>query len=397
MRVNSILPSVRNPKPVIKNVRNSKIANSINNIVPKPQYSFYEKLKLGAISLIYGSVVKDAYVKLLNEEKFPQEKTNDKITLSEIKENLEENGFSKNIFGDYSKSFSKSEYDNLQNRLGYDSRIIREYYYNPMTKLDLSCLKDFIELGKEQGKKLFKEKFNDMFIAFNTVSKIFDYKTLRNCIMKNNSYYDLIKNIVENPVDKDILYSFDRYKNNMYTNINDALREKTRNKDYKIDSVVQNHIDNISNYIDTQNIKKPITVYRVEGLSILNHPLNQNGEKVNLANMIKEATQSKKDEDIQKVREFVLNNELTATQSGFLSTSINKKISKQFLEKSENNILWHLKTKPNTKGVFIEGINYSLGNYENEVLMQKNSQITIKDLKYNKKEHYWDIFGEISN
>ncbi len=78
-------------------------------------------------------------------------------------------------------------------------------------------------------------------------------------------------------------------------------------------------------------------------------------------------------------------------QERFLSTALDQKAGKQYAQ----NILWHLKVPKGTKGSMIESYNVERAS-EAEVLLQRNSKITINDAKFDMQNNRWEMWGEIS-
>lgn len=349
-------------------------------------------IKLAGIGLIYGTLAKDIYTKTIQEEQSGKESP---FSLKNLGKVLLENGFIKNKRGSFKKDLSDAQRENLKTQYGENAEYVEKIYDKKNTDVDLACFKDFLELGKEKSQKLFKTNFDDLFLIFSTLKGTSNYKKFRNNLEQNPSTFQLISNVINNEPNKETIASVNNYKNFNYYDINKALRNLAKNPDTLVNKETENDIKNISAYIDTQNICEPVKTYRFEGTSVLSNVKLKNGETVDLAEMLNNA-KSKKDK--LKVREFVLDNELTAVQDGFLSASLNEMVSKDSYFYHKNGIKWNLTTKPNTKGLFIEAINNKRFNaYENEVLFQKGSNISIKDIHYNKDLKMWEIDGEVSN
>lgn len=368
----------------------SKNSANIGKNVQKASLSQY--LKLAGISLVYGTLAKDIYCKTMQEEQQGKESP---FSLKNLGKILLDHGFIKNKKGSFKKDLSDTQRENLKSQYGENAEYVEKIYDKKNTDVDLACFKDFLELGKEKSQKLFKTNFDDLFLIFSTLKGTSNYKKFRNNLEQNPSNFGLIENVINNEPNTETIASINNYKKFNYYDINNGCRKLAKNPDAFVTDDVIKDIKNISAYIDTQNIKEPVKVYRCEGLSVLDNVKLQNGETVDLAQMLQNArSKSAK----QKVREFILDNELTAVQEGFLSASLDDTKSKESYFYHKNGIKWNLTSKPNTKGLFVEAVNSQRFNaYENEVLFQKGSNITIKDIHYNKQLKLWEIDGEISN
>ena len=104
----------------------------------------------------------------------------------------------------------------------------------------------------------------------------------------------------------------------------------------------------------------------------------------------------------KKIREFVLDHEITGVQKGFMSTSLDKSFAEGFdnqiaSQKNNQNILWTFTTTKGVKGMFIEGlIPQNSLEFEQEILVQKGSTFKIEDIKYNKRLKMWEISAKLS-
>lgn len=59
---------------------------------------------------------------------------------------------------------------------------------------------------------------------------------------------------------------------------------------------------------------------------------------------------------------------------------------------------WTLEVQAGSKGVLLEGINLEGGlQNETEILMQKDSKLTIKSIDYNEKQGFWEVHGTLQN
>lgn len=348
-------------------------------------------LKLAIIASTFGKVAKEIYLKMVNGEE-----DNSKFSTEDLNKIFEENGFKKDKSGAYKKKLGKEERKELDDKYGVQDSTVRKYYESSFKPLEMACFKDFLQMGWNLD--AVKENFNKFFIIFRTLMSSTKYDVFRDKFQKNPAQAELIDNIIKNPVDRGTFDAFTGYKRTNYMNINYELRKKAMYPEYQIPGWNLTDINNMSKYIETQKISKPMNLYRAESLEGLRHVLTANGERVNLVDMMEEAVSSKKPENIAKVREFVLDNEITAIQDGYVSTSIDKNFVDKSEFKEKMGIVWSLKTAPNTKGMFMEAINFpQMNSNENEVLLQNGSKIKITDINYDKSKKIWEISGEVSN
>ena len=156
---------------------------------------------------------------------------------------------------------------------------------------------------------------------------------------------------------------------------------------------VERFINKVSNYIDTQKIDEGTTLYRGERFYVLDNVKLSDGKTVNLAEMMKNAVESKNHDEIKKVEKYIKDSNITATQPAFMSATINN--NNDFERKDW--IYWTLTTEKNTKGVYLENLNTSFYSFQDEVLLQKDSKIQIQDAKYDSNKNIWYLRGKISN
>ena len=224
----------------------------------------------------------------------------------ETEELLLNHGFKKQKNGNLKKNFTLKEKNELKETLGrfyLDTKLILD---KPLDKKKVEAFKNFIEINKEESKKLIEKNFNKLFTVFSVLSSNYNLVKFQIRSNENKNYFEFIKNFVNSTITPNELKSFYRYKNTGYIGINKVLRSGAKNNEW-----INNDIKTISKYLDTQILPENVKLYRGESAKFLNKLKLENGETVKLGDMIADASRSKKPEDIEKVKEFILDNEIT--------------------------------------------------------------------------------------
>lgn len=193
----------------------------------------------------------------------------------------------------------------------------------------------------------------------------------------------IVEGIVRKP--KDAIVPLLEYKVNS-DEINRALSSG------EITADVQKKIDAITNYLNLFETKKDLTVYRGEksfGLlkRITYNEKNLGDEIENLTQKI-EANLSMNNYDENEVLNFIENNLVAqwCNQSRFMSTAMTQKAADKYAQK----ILWKIKVPAGTKGASIESFNIER-EAEAEFLLQRGSNLLIKNAKFNPQKRIWEI------
>ena len=160
----------------------------------------------------------------------------------------------------------------------------------------------------------------------------------------------------------------------------------------EITPAVQKKIDAITNYLNLFETKKDLTVYRGEKSFGLLKSINFDGK--NLGDEIENLTQKIEDNlklnnyNENEVLNFIENNLMGqwCNQSRFMSTAMNQKATDKYAQK----ILWKIKVPAGTKGASIESFNIER-EAEAEFLLQRGSDLLIKNAKFNPKKRIWEI------
>lgn len=291
-------------------------------------------------------------------------------------------GYTKNDKGNYEGKVSDEGHSALRKKYGnygWDYASCKE---TPISASTLNYFSDFVNAGNKKNLKATDENFDNMLMIFSKMkdNKICDrYIKIAN---KNPEVCQIISNLAKRPPEKEEIIAIDYFKSTDSEKVNDALKNSlSAPREMKLIA------KKIEEYIDTQKITEPFTVYRTEEPDILKNVKVNGSENLNFAEMLKDP------KNVNEVKELLLNNEITATRSSFMSTSI-----KDDIFSKRGDILWKLKVLPNSKGAFIDGLNFN-GKYsqEMELLLQKDSKIKITNAEFDKNSEKWILEGEVSN
>lgn len=354
---------------------------ALKKVVEKPQSIKNEKTLMGvaaASAVAAATMVKKA-----------------DVSIPEIEQKLLKNGFTKDFQGNLSRIFTEEEENALKKNYGFFTTQYKKVYQQPLDKESLQDFKNFLDIDKNKSRQMFDNNFDKMFFTYSLLKKNNLSNDFSKLCQENKSYYTLFQNLVNNAPDKNTEKVLYKHKLDAILNINESLREKALNKDYIIDDESQKLINTISDYIETQKISNPVKLYRGEGFEVMKNVTTKDGSSVDLSEMMNDAAKLRNPQEIEKVKKFILENDISIIQPGFMSVSLDKNVGNNF---SRNGIVWELTTEPNAKGVYMEGVNIpSMHTSENEVFMQKGSKLKITDVDYNRFENVWKIKANLSN
>ncbi len=239
---------------------------------------------------------------------------------------------------------------------------------------------------------------------FKTNEKEFD--RIMQTMLKNETYLGYIAHLeqpkwqsliqsIETPPTGDVHEAMMFYKYDSW-DIN-SLLSYYKNNEIILDKKIINNIDklniyikNMTDYINTQTLKKPITVYRDDGDFLLTRIKLNNGktiaEEIEIISKIKEKDTA--DKLIKKLAKKAYNS--SVVQERFMSTTFVKDLH---FDKNKN-IRWEFSVPKGTKGTFIEPYNtLNRNGNQLEYLLQRDSKIIIKDIQ--KIDKKWFIKADI--
>ncbi|MBR1754648.1 hypothetical protein IJ732_07425 [bacterium] len=371
MKVNPVINSFSKLIPVAK--------TEVKNAVSNPIKNHKTMMSAAAASAIAAATMVRPKTK--------------EVSVQDIENKLLENNYIKDNLDDcFVRTLSKKEEKEIDEQFGNLANSYKNLIAKPIYYEDIEEMRDFINLNKKNSQNIINNNFKNfltLYLILESQKNRIDYHEL---CEENKNYLSLINNIVNNKLDVDNIQNCYSYKIDTSSNWNYSLRQKAENN-IEIPDYLEPKINKMVSYIDTQNIEKPIKLYRGEGFQVLNNIKLQNGETVNLGNLMRDTGDNPENES--KVKEILLDNEISAVQHGFLSTSMDKSLAKRF---ARNHILWEFTTEPNTKGLYIEGVNLNgIFSDEKEVLLQKDSKITIQSADYDGSKNSWYIKAKVSN
>lgn len=326
--------------------------------------------------------------------------------LFDVVKTMIDKGYKASTNGTLEKVLTSQDKACLNKQYGFfRSGFFKKIFSMPVSKKLVNEFSKFVNSGKS-NENLLLSGFETLLSTFLILKKNECLGTFRQKTSQNPDNFKLIENLAKNPVDKKTFKSISAYKGKACGigtgfEIQESLREQGKNPDYKISKRIQKHINNISSYIDGQILPESVKLYRGEGChtNLLNVKL-ENGETINLGHAMFLAGKTNNKQEISKIIEFVQDHQLTAKIPTFASTTLDKNVAVEFTEKYsiKDKLLWNLDVKPKTKGMFIEGL-YTNGHFkgQNEVLLQKGSNIEIKNIDYDYKNGCWTINGTVYN
>ena len=157
---------------------------------------------------------------------------------------------------------------------------------------------------------------------------------------------------------------------------------------------VKNMINTITRFLDKQILKHDMTVYRGEGgFDVFNSVMLDENKKYTLKNALEKITSeienNKNNVDIKK---FIEENmiEKYVTQERFMSTAIDTEAIEGYAKK----VYWKINVPKGSKASLIESYNVERKS-EAEMLIQRLSQLLIKDAKYDHKNKRWYIEADL--
>lgn len=320
------------------------------------------------------------------------------ITLNDIEKKFTENGYTKGVAKDENnkeypyliKTFNENEKTSLKEKYGDFYEHHMGMVEEPLYEYDLDNMKNFLNIDKKRGKKIFNENFDDFLHTFLLIKNNGRLRVINEDRDKN--LFTCVANIAENPMNAQTRKDFSDYQGKTYNGgIVTKMQKYLRGQSplYKFSKDVQNHIKNMSQYIETQPLPENMKLYRGEGYEILSKVQLNNDKTVNLGKMMENALTSKNENEIKKVKEFIQDNELVAVQPSFMSTTTIGKMS--YID----NIMWEFEADKGAKGIYLEGLNTgNVSSRLSEVLLQKGTKINIIDAEI--VDNKWHIRAKIS-
>lgn len=213
----------------------------------------------------------------------------------------------------------------------------------------------------------------------------------------NSGLYSVFIDSGNNPPNKEELDAIWMYKGDNYWQINNSLT-KQHTKDFDIPPGIKTVTSNLTNYLNKTSISKDITSYRGEGYEIFRTIQLLNGESLGDA-MGKIASEIPKDGDISeetrtKINELisqVQDNNYTATQERYLSTSAESTVADKF-----GKVSLILNIPAGSKAICLDAVSADCDySGEAEILCQRGSQLQISDIAFDEKKKRWTVTANV--
>lgn len=315
------------------------------------------------------------------------------LSTVQVQNLVAKNGFTLDSYGSYSKKLDQATKDKMFQQYGSYASTLISKIETPLNSNDLECLKLMLNVGNGKYISMWQKDMNALVQLYQNIK---ESGVFTNLSQMPPAKWDAIFNIAKaQPITAAQLDAIIDYKGCGYMSINGALTNKKK-MGVKLSNSMQSAVDDIQSYINTQVLKEPITVYRGEGPEVLESVKLANGKT--LAQAMEDAKSAylksnPKDETlIKNLINDVLNNNYVATQERFMSTSLLKGHG------FSGTINWELNVPKGSKGVFLEGINvHGSCQTECELLLQKDSKITITDIDYDYSSDQWKLKGSVMN
>ena len=332
-------------------------------------------------------------------------KPHQNISAQDIEKKLVECGFKKE-FETLEMQYLPNEYsDSIREKYGlYAENIIKNRFNKKFSREEIQRFSNFINTNAELGKKMFNNNFDKLLDVYITLSKHPNFHTTKELFSKDKNLLKMIDNLVSEDLSPEFMDCVYKWKGKANKGVAYNAQQQLRHRSEKKLESTERFIKHLSEGLETQILPENLTLYRREGKESLKNVVLKNGETINLAKIMTDISGMERPETrVDELREFVMDNEISAIQPGFMSTTIDKNLMKWFKgvpgpDMAEPNVIWELRTTANTKGAFLEGLNAdAFACEELEVLLQKNSKITIEDIQYNKYHDKWYINARVSN
>ena len=215
--------------------------------------------------------------------------------------------------------------------------------------------------------------------SISRIDKLKFYKSL-----SEKEWEVCIDGIINRP--KEVIRPLMKYKFDS-SKINNGISKGT------MSDVIKDYIERIEKFLDTQKIKYDVKAYRGEN-SYWPFATIKTQDNKTLLKEIEEFTEGIEagKYSIKEIDEFVYRNlyKKFVKQSRFLSTAIELEAGERYAKK----ILWYLDIPKGTKGSMIECYNVGCAS-EAKLLLQKGSEMLIKNAKYDKEKHLWYLWAKV--
>lgn len=383
----------------LTNIKHEVIKNHITNASKASEITDLQMALDKITDFSMKQKLQDALNTKKTEIEASQQHTPKSITEDELQNLLTNSIYTKNSSGNYVIDVNKSEYKDyiqaIEQHCGKKySKIVKDNYLSSSINNDM--LKDMLQmLNYDNGKfiDIFTKDIKSFVIFYNDVKKSIDDLTE----IEPEKWEALVNSFI-NPANQDEIQSVIYYKYDS-CDINGALTmQKTQGTLPR--GNIKKTIDNLTSYIQTQEVPQDMVVYRGEGYSVLNSTGNvtvqfSDGSSTTkpLGDLLQDAVSYPEEKRLHLVDQL-LNMNLVATQERFISTSAKEKACFH-----HENVEWELTVPAGSHALYVELANltsYDNHQYEKEFILQRDSQITITAIIYNDEKKKWICKGIVN-
>ncbi len=135
-------------------------------------------------------------------------------------------------------------------------------------------------------------------------------------------------------------------------------------------------IKELNNLLLINHLKRNLTLYRGEGIEVLNQIKLKNGKT--LGNEVHNAVKHKDKNKLDTISAELIGSIIK--QDRFMSTSYSKKTAQKFIKKN-GGILWQIDVPKNANGIFTDPFNKENG-VESEILLNRGYSLLVKDTEF---------------
>ncbi len=262
------------------------------------------------------------------------------------------------------------------------SKILKEADYEEITEFMNLHKGKYIDVWKGYSKTDDLANIHKLALFVRSIKRIDKLKFYKN--LPEHEWEVCIEGIVNRP--KEVIRPLMKYKFDS-GKINNGISKGTKSPS------INEYINRIEKYLDSQKIKYDVKAYRGEksywGFGTIKYDNNKTVQDV--IEEITEGIEAGK-YSVKEIDEFIDKYLLQArvTQPRFLSTTIEPEAGERYAKK----ILWYLDIPKGTKGSMIECYNVERAS-EAELLLQRNSKMLIKNARYNKEKHLWELWAKV--
>lgn len=379
----------------LSNITNKVIMNHITNA---KTLSHISELKLIIDADVKDEKVKsdmlDKIEKRRTQIEASQQHTSKHITKDNLQNLLTNSIYTKNTSGNYVIDSNKQEYKDymkaIEQHCGVYSKQVKSYLSSSIDDAMLDNMLNMLNYDNGKFIDIFTEDIKSFVIFYNAVKQ-----SIKNINILSSAQWEALVNSFINPANKDEIKSVISYKSMNYKDINEALTaQKTEGTPPKED--IQITIDNLTSYIQTQEVPQDMVVYRGEGYQVLNSAGDvtvqfSDGSSATkpLGDLLQDAVSYPENRRNELINQL-LDMNLVATQERFMSTSAGKNTS--FC----GNVEWELTVPAGSHALYAELANLDDDNHQGEIefLLQRDSQIVFNTITYQNEK--WKCQGTVN-